>query len=206
MADNSYESLKLRDVADIIDLPINYFIRLVNKASYGKVVRDLGKVLSDYKAKDLDIAKRASHIMRALHKKFCMSESLEVVATRAMEADNESEDIIDDVNVDDTNIPSITPPVPATLADNGIVSMINDLIIDEWKTIDAYNAAIATINRENSKNMYADTVKVLTDIADEEHAHIGELQYVMSMMAPQVDTIKSGEREAAELIDEGEND
>lgn len=200
MVDNSYESLKLKDAADIVSLPINYFIKLVNKASYGKVVRDLGKIRSDYKAKDSDIAARASHIMRALCKKFCMAESLEVVATRAATSGDESKDAIDDADT-----VSITPPAPATPADNGIVSMINDLIIDEWKTIDAYNAVIATINRENSKDMYADTVKVLTDIADEEHAHVGELQYVMSMMAPQVDTIKSGEREAADLIDEGEN-
>jgi len=87
--------------------------------------------------------------------------------------------------------------------DTGIAMQLNALIRDEWEAIDGYTSTIATIGNDPK---YADIVKVLQSISNEEHAHVGELQEVLKTISPNVSEIESGKQEAQDTIDNADAD
>lgn len=88
------------------------------------------------------------------------------------------------------------PDAPQGIEDNGIAGIINKLIIDEWEAIDGYNSAIMALN---DLGRY-DEAKVLSDIANEENIHVGQLQKIMETVSPNAASIKDGEVEAQEQL------
>ena len=82
----------------------------------------------------------------------------------------------------------------------GLVSVLNDLIKDEWEAVDFYNSAIVTAQLEG----FTEIADVLYDILEEENVHIGQLQKCMEMLSTTTDKIKEGEKEAEEQLNDSE--
>lgn len=79
----------------------------------------------------------------------------------------------------------------------GLASIINDLIVDEYATINAYNSAIVTAKEEG----FEDVVNVLSDIQGEENIHVGQLQKVMELFDGNANKVEDGIKEAEGQID-----
>jgi len=88
------------------------------------------------------------------------------------------------------------PPSPASGDDMAFSGMLNDLITGELATINDYNTAISMAREAGN----ADIATILSNIADEEHRHIGELQKALSLVSPQEKSIDAGKKEAGELL------
>ena len=93
-----------------------------------------------------------------------------------------------------------TPDAPEG-EDVGISNMLNDLVIDELDAVNGYNSAIATIKDLPDVDGADDAVNVLSDIANEENMHIGEIQQLLKMFSDQAVSIDDGKKEAQEIID-----
>jgi len=114
----------------------------------------------------------------------------------SVESEEASEDSVeleeDFENPEGKEIPS------APTEDNaGIANLINALIKDEWDAIDGYQSAIMNIKSFSNDT---DSIKVLEEIANDEYAHVGNLQKILNRFAPQASTIADGEEEAEETI------
>lgn len=83
--------------------------------------------------------------------------------------------------------------------DNGISMIINNLIRDEYDTIDAYNSAITTFKNIGNSD---DAISVLNDIVAEENVHVGQLQRLMELFDPNADKVADGVEEADKQIDD----
>lgn len=83
--------------------------------------------------------------------------------------------------------------------DNGISMIINNLIRDEYDTIDAYNSAITTFKDIGNSD---DAISVLNDIVSEENVHVGQLQRLMELFDPNADKVADGVEEADRQIDD----
>ena len=90
---------------------------------------------------------------------------------------------------------------PATPTDSGIAIMINSLIQDEWQAIDGYTSAIRTLKEQGT---HPEMIKTLEDIMNEENVHVGQLQLLMSIVAPTTDSIDKGEEEGLKQVEESE--
>lgn len=114
--------------------------------------------------------------------------------------------VIDDVIENETTKPEEeqTPPPPTVGQDMGVATLLNSLIIDEWEAIDGYNNAVATISTLSIPSAEA-IIKVITDIVNEEHIHVGQLQKALELVAPNAISIADGEQEATRQIDSEEN-
>lgn len=88
------------------------------------------------------------------------------------------------------------PPSPASGDNMAFSGILNNLITGELDTINDYNSAIATAREAGN----ADIATILSNIADEEHRHIGELQKALSLVSPQEKSIDAGKQEASELL------
>ena len=93
------------------------------------------------------------------------------------------------------------PETPKEGAESGIAAVINKLIIDEWEAIQGYNDAIVNAEMEG----YSNIANVLTEIANEENMHVGQLQKALETISPQTDSIKKGEDEAEKQLDGNED-
>lgn len=80
----------------------------------------------------------------------------------------------------------------------GMAGIINELIVDEYDAIDAYNNAIAAANEEG----YEDVAKVFLDIQSEEQVHVGQLQKVMELFDPNADKVAEGDKEATQQLED----
>lgn len=127
-------------------------------------------------------------------------------ATRELKGDSLSEDFGDEFlgepeNIDDpvdisgVSDQELTPEAPEG-EDAGMTTVINSLITDEIEAIDGYNSAIQTARELD----LGGAVTVLSSIADEENAHVGELQTVLTQFSDQAQSIKAGEQEARDLL------
>lgn len=94
-----------------------------------------------------------------------------------------------------------TPSAPEIGPDMGLASVINSAIIDELKTIDTYNDAIVSATELGN----ADLVAIFTEINNDEHKHVGNLQKALSLVSPQAESIPEGEKEAEEIISKVED-
>jgi hypothetical protein len=98
-----------------------------------------------------------------------------------------------------------TPEAPADYTATDVASMINADIVGELKTIDIYNQHINTV-REMIESGAIDADKgqkvidTWTDIDNEENIHAGQLQTVLKLFSPNAESIKTGEKEAADKI------
>lgn len=87
--------------------------------------------------------------------------------------------------------------------DNGISTIINSLVIDEWEAVDGYQSAIATIEQFGGHEEVKD---ILKDILDEEMVHIGQLQEANKYVEPATNNIEAGQNEANEEASEDEEE
>lgn len=113
-----------------------------------------------------------------------------------------SEPIIVDTNVEEPIIdePIIEPSIDKEAVDNGIASMINNLIVDEFDAIEGYNSAIATVKELLPEDDSA--IVVLNDILNEENVHVGQLQELLKTVSPSANEIESGKEEAQEVLEQ----
>lgn len=82
------------------------------------------------------------------------------------------------------------------LTNNGLASIIRDLIADEWEAVDGYKSAMlncGAVGRQDIKAAFEDIMK-------EEMVHIGELERIMKEVAPEVDEIQSGYSEVEGVL------
>lgn len=76
---------------------------------------------------------------------------------------------------------------------NGINSLIIGAINDEWEAIRFYEDLLVNNSDEN-------VAKVVQDILNEEHNHVGMLEEILKGFSQEVEEIESGEQEAQEII------
>ena len=138
-------------------------------------------------------AKSASDAQQKIRDEY-KDQSVMITSTKEVE-DDLTEDLEKDVTMDNE--------ISAELSDNhrAFFSLINDLIIGELDTINAYNGAIVT-----AKDLGLESASTLIqDISDEETRHIGELQHLMKTITPQAQEIPNGENEATEKMQDFED-
>lgn len=105
--------------------------------------------------------------------------------------------VTEDTDPDKADKPA--PLGPQMGQDSGIAAMLNDLIRDEWEAIQGYNDMQNTVRAEQPG--YADEfLRVIADINAEENVHVGQLQKLMEIVAPNAKEFNSGEKEAEEQI------
>lgn len=115
--------------------------------------------------------------------------------------DSEEESSEDSVELDEgfENPEGKEIPSAPTEDNAGIANLINALIKDEWDAIDGYQSAIMNIKSYSNDT---DSVRVLEEIANDEYAHVGNLQKILNRFAPQASTIADGAKEAEATIKE----
>lgn len=128
-----------------------------------------------------------------------VKESLEIVTDEIL-PELGTQSVIEISDTDDKE----TPQPPTVGQDMGTANLLNQLIIDEWEAIDGYNNAIATLSSLSTTSAEP-IIKVITDIVNEEHIHVGQLQKALELVAPNAVSIGNGEQEATEQIDSEEN-
>ena len=79
-----------------------------------------------------------------------------------------------------------------TFTDNGLASIINTLIQDEFDAIQQYNDAIVNFETEGRQ----DLVQVLHDILNEENLHVGQLETLLEQVSGSANSIDRGKAEA----------
>ena len=100
--------------------------------------------------------------------------------------------------------------VDTSESDSILASMLNNLIVDEWNTIDAYNSALTYIEQvkqdDGTVYDYEGIKKILTDIVNEENVHVGQLQSAMQLLSPNTASIDKGTEEGDKQIAEGDSE
>lgn len=91
------------------------------------------------------------------------------------------------------NVENMTPE------QNGISSMLSDMIVDEWETIDKYNSVIASLPKTGE---YEDIKNVINDIIKEEYMHVGQLESAIKTVDDIANHIEKGEMEGDLQLDE----
>lgn len=213
--------LEVPEGKKVDELPLSHFKRLVDKKGYAEIIRALNNLAVWNKNDDKQLsewAKRTMTKLRAIYRKDecikrgTISTIIENVGNKPknalVESDSEEAELVvkkdentaaadekdDKTNAADDKVPSS----PRTEEDMGIATMLNKLIIDEFEAIDGYQSTIASLNAVGG---YEEIVKVLEEISNDEYMHVGNLQQVLKLVDPQVDSIESGKEEATETID-----
>ena len=97
------------------------------------------------------------------------------------------------------------PLGPQMGQDSGIATLLNSLIRDEWEAIQGYNDMQNMVRAEQPD--YADEfLRVIADINAEENVHVGQLQKLMEMIAPNASEFNSGVEEATKEIGEAKKE
>ena len=86
--------------------------------------------------------------------------------------------------------------------DNGLVSIINNLIQDEFNAIQSYKDAIVNFANQDRN----DLTQVLKDILDEENIHVGQLETLLKSLDSSAENIEQGKQEAEEQIEINKGD
>jgi len=174
MNNNSTEKNIIQEAEDEKTFEVQYTVKFTKKVS----------------------AKSASEAQQKIRDEY-NDQTVMITSTKEVEdnADDLTEDLEKDVAMDNE--------ISADLSDNhrAFFSLINDLIIGELDTINAYNGAIVT-----AKDLGLESAsKLIQDISDEETRHIGELQHLMKTITPQAQEIPNGENEATEKMQDFED-
>ena len=143
--------------------------------------------------------------MRTLIKKLILEEPVDDVVKTPLTEDS----LIHDEPIEEPEVESEQVTFDKTGSDFGVASMLNVDIIDEFEAIDSYNSHIITlkdlINQETDEAViesYKKIIEILTDIANEENIHVGQLQKALSLVSPSALFIKDGDIEADEVLEE----
>lgn len=143
--------------------------------------------------------------MRTLIKKLILEEPVDDVVKTPLTEDS----LIHNEPIEEPEVESEQVTFDKTGSDFGIASMLNADIIDEFEAIDSYNSHIITlkdlINQETDEAViesYKKIIEILTDIANEENIHVGQLQKALSLVSPSALFIKDGDIEADEVLEE----
>ena len=105
--------------------------------------------------------------------------------------------LTEDTDPDKADKPA--PLGPQMGQDSGIAALLNSLIRDEWEAIQGYNDMQNAVKAEQPA--YADEfLRVIADINAEENVHVGQLQKLMELVAPNAQEFNAGEKEAEEQI------
>ena len=149
--------------------------------------------------------------MRALKNKIILEEPVDTIVKQSIVEDIEDTETDKQIEVDvePELVSEIEIEVDSEQVNNGIASLLNADIIDEFEAIDLYNSHIITIkdlmSREKDEEViesYKKIVEILTDIVSEENIHVGQLQGALSLVSSHALFIKDGEKEAEETIEE----
>lgn len=116
------------------------------------------------------------------------------------ESIEESGDFVTEREVEIPEEEEQTPEVPQTTETVDLSSLLNSLITDELEAIDGYNGAVQIVKSYDNLDCKEDLINIFTDIASEENIHVGQLQKALSLVNPQAELMKSGEKEAEEQI------
>ena len=88
-------------------------------------------------------------------------------------------------------------PAGPELDNIDLANVIIDQINGEWNTIQDYNDLIERLKEEKK---YAEFIRVIDDINNEEHKHIGQLQEMLKRISPNTFSIAEGETEGDEQL------
>ena len=92
----------------------------------------------------------------------------------------------------------LTPGKVLSEKNAAFADAISLLIIDEWEAINGYQGVIQSMKHEK---MPKEAIDILQSIMAEEHAHVGELHKVLTLVNPDSEVqIEAGKKEAEELI------
>ena len=147
--------------------------------------------------------------MRALKNKIILEEPVDTIVKQSIVEDIEDTEIEKQIEVDVEPELVSENEVDSEQVNNGIASLLNADIIDEFEAIDSYNSHIITVkdlmSREKDEKViesYKKIIEILTDIVSEENIHVGQLQGALSLVSSHALFIKDGEKEAEETIEE----
>lgn len=105
------------------------------------------------------------------------------------------------INPNEIEVPEVDPVVES----NGFISMISDLIKDEWSTIDRYNGTISMFRDEITNMEQGDKdscITILQDIVNEELMHVGQLEEIVTIINKEYGVhLENGSEEAKEQIE-----
>lgn len=87
------------------------------------------------------------------------------------------------------------------MEDLGVSQILSSLVQDEWRAIDAYKSAIATLTALGGHEA---EIGVLEDIVAEEMTHVGQIEACAAGSAPEASEIESGKAEAEAQMAGGE--
>lgn len=137
-----------------------------------------------------------------LHKKLILDESLleDFVPVVVGEADlsGDFDFVGTDLELNTSEPEEENLAAPSAGIDSAIATLINKLIVDEWEAIQGYNDAIVSLQEEHADE---DILAIFTDIVNEEHVHVGQLQKALEKVAPDAAKIKEGEKEGEEQLE-----
>lgn len=92
----------------------------------------------------------------------------------------------------------LNPGKVVSSKDAAFINKITALIRDEWEAIDGYQN---TIQAMKDAKMSQKAIEVLQSIMAEEHAHVGELHKILTILNPDFEhQIEHGETEAEEIL------
>lgn len=153
------------------------------------------------------IEKRKEAKEMGLQEKLLLEEDDEDISTmdfsKRIKRRNKMREDAEVVETSESETPQLGP-------DSILASMLNNLIVDEWNTIDAYNSALTYIEQVNQDDGtvydYEGIKKILTDIVNEENVHVGQLQSAMQLLSPNTASIDKGTEEGDKQIAEGDSE
>jgi len=107
-----------------------------------------------------------------------------------------------EVQIDPIEVPEEEVEQPAALTPdlNAIAAMINKSIIGEVETVDLYNSILVSLPKNLAES--DKVAKIIKDILDEEHVHIGQLQAALEYITPNAILHQQGEVEGENQITE----
>lgn len=109
--------------------------------------------------------------------------------------DNE---LVDEEQVDDTISLLDDNAYTQDELNDGIKSLINNVIIQTWQLIDLYNSVSATLKHENVNTSMIDIIQTITE---DEMINIGKLEGLLVNVAPEAENISDGREEILNDID-----
>lgn len=86
----------------------------------------------------------------------------------------------------------VTVEADTSTENNGLATVLNYLIKDEFDAIQGYNDAIVNFETEGR----SDLVQVLKDIVNEENLHVGQLEVLLEQVSGAANSIDQGKAEA----------
>lgn len=114
--------------------------------------------------------------------------------------DNE---LVDEEQVDDTISLLDDNAYTQDELNDGIKSLINNVIIQTWQLIDLYNSVSATLKHENVNTSMIDIIQTITE---DEMINIGKLEGLLVNVAPEAENIPDGREEILNDIDNDDDE